>query len=88
MFNEQDSSEDIIDCVKAIVAYPTGSRQNMRDFGIPDLLFKQTSGQIPDLIKNAVSTWEERASFNVTGGPAIDDELLWEILLKVISRDA
>ena len=85
--NEQDSAEDIIDCVKAIIAFPIGSRLDLVTFGIPDLLFHQSGGQIPVQIKNAITAWEDRAPFDVSGGPLVNDELLWRILLKVGVRD-
>jgi phage baseplate assembly protein W len=87
LVNEQDTGDDIIDCVKTILAYPIGSREAVKDFGIPDVLFQTRTGLIPESIRNAVIVWEPRASYNVSGGSEITDEMIMEVLMKVAVRD-
>lgn len=58
--NEQDSYEDIRDCVRTIVSFPTGSRIEMPDFGIPDQAFLERGGD-PPAVRAAVERWEPRA---------------------------
>lgn len=59
---EQDSVEDIEDCVEAVLRTPEGSRVEVPDFGIPDATFEQLG---PDLSAKtylaAVDEWEPRA---------------------------
>ena len=76
-----------MDCVRAILAFPIGSREAVKDFGIPDLLFKTRDGAIPEAIKTAVLLWEQRASYELSGGPVITDEMIWEVLMQVVVRD-
>jgi phage baseplate assembly protein W len=57
---EQDSTDEILDCVQAICSYPAGSRPEQPDFGIPDQTFRQ-GGVDTDAIAAAVDQWEPRA---------------------------
>lgn len=80
--NEQDSSEDVVDCIKAIVAFPIGSRQELPDFGIPDVVFEMRVGNIPMQLKNAITLWEERAAIDVEGEPLVSDELIYHTIVE------
>ena len=62
VLNEQDSENDIVDCIKCIIAYPEGSRADEPEFGIPDLLFKQRSSDSLALLQEAILAWEPRSS--------------------------
>ena len=89
LVNEQDTPEDIIDCIKAIIAYPIGTRHDMPEFGIPDLLFKQQGATKIQQLRDAIIEWEERAQINTEGGPLITDQMIWGILVKAgITQDA
>lgn len=59
--NEQDSDADIVDCIKAILAYPIGSREDLPPFGRPDIVFTETSTEISNALRAAVARWEPRA---------------------------
>jgi hypothetical protein len=59
--NEQDSIEEIADCVVAILLCPLGYRIELPDFGLPDPVFSSPSvdaGQMQQVIE----TWEPRAA--------------------------
>ena len=71
--NEEDSAEDISDCVKGIIAYPVGTRDDLPDFGIPDLVFSNPS---PSTLRDAIVHWEARIDIGVDGTPIITDEQL------------
>lgn len=58
--NEQDSEDDLLDCVKCIIAYPQGSRVDSPDFGTPELAFRQTPGETMTLLHEALAQWEPR----------------------------
>lgn len=58
--NEQDSYEDVRDCVAAIASFTIGSRIEMLDFGIPEQAFRER-GADPVAVRAAVERWEPRA---------------------------
>lgn len=86
--NEQDSVDDIVDCVKTILAFPIGSRQDAPSFGIPDLVFTPITNQKITQVKNAILRWEGRAPIDVDGAPVVTDELIERIMIKVGVSDA
>lgn len=57
---EQDTPEEITDCVQAIIRTPVGQRLELPGFGIPDQSFTQ-GGADPAPIVAAVEKWEPRA---------------------------
>lgn len=81
--NQQDTGDDILDCVKAIIAYPIDVRKDMPEFGIPDLLFRQQSGAIIEQVRQAISDWEDRATTEVEGEPAITDQMISNLLVSI-----
>lgn len=58
--NEQDSVEDVTDCVIAIVSCPLGYRLELPNFGIRDQTFSQGGIDTNDL-QIAIAQWEPRA---------------------------
>lgn len=85
LVNEQDSSEDIIQCIEVLIAYPIGANWMLPTFGTPDVLFKTTGGQegVPDQLKTAILQWEARAGMEFGGVPLLNDELLQELVNRV-----
>lgn len=62
MCNEQDESADVIDCIKTIMIFPLGFRDDLPDFGTPDLVFKMVSAApIVDRIDAILKDWEPRS---------------------------
>ena len=57
---EQDSEEEIFDCVEVVLRYETGFRLEKPEFGTPDQTFAET---LPDTnrIFEAIDAWEPRA---------------------------
>lgn len=86
--NEQDSVDDVIDCIKAIIAFPIGSRQDLPTFGSPDLLFRKVTNQAISQMQQAIVRWENRAAIVVDGQPIVTDELIQKIMIKVGTADA
>jgi hypothetical protein len=80
--NEQDTGDDIVDCIKAIIAFPIGSRHDSPEFGIPDLVFRQMSDVTVGKVRAAIELWEERAALDIDGGVNVDDALIWDLLIK------
>lgn len=82
--NEQDSSEDILDCIKSVVAYPIGSCTIMPAFGIPDIVFRQrTVNGVSAALQQALRQWEPRSDTVVFEDPIGFDELLQKISIYV-----
>lgn len=82
LVNEEDSEEDITDCLRAIIAYTIGDRADLPDFGIPDLVFMQESQATISQVRSALSEWEDRAVIDVEGGPSFSDQMIWGLLVK------
>jgi phage baseplate assembly protein W len=63
--NEQDSPDDVADCMLAIASYPIGTRVEKPTFGIPDDTFRQ-KGIDPAALAAAINAWEKRALTDAT----------------------
>lgn len=83
--NEQDSVEDIVQCIEVLIAFPIGSHRNISSFGTPDVLFRSSTSAavIPDQMKTAILQWEERAALDMEGQPILTDELLQQLINRV-----
>lgn len=57
---EQDSVDEVAQCVYVVLSYEEGSRPELPDFGIESQLFLQ-GGVSQDEIRAAVEEWEPRA---------------------------
>lgn len=57
---EQDSAQEIAECVEVILRYPAGSCVDLPEFGIPDPTFAQ-NGLDLDVVRDVVEEWEPRA---------------------------
>lgn len=62
---EQDTVDEIEQCVQAIIRTPIGELLDEPELGIPDYLFTQSNDDAVDEITEAVSEWEPRASVSV-----------------------
>ena len=58
---EQDSIEEVSECVLAVLLCPQGYRPDLPEFGIEDPAFAQMPLD-KDGIRRAVETWEPRAT--------------------------
>lgn len=79
---EQDSIEDIGNCVEVIVRTPVGFRDDAIDFGFPQLEF----GVIPvisDSIVELVRAQEPRIDILITERPNLIDTLVDKIVVEV-----
>lgn len=57
---EQDSDDEIMDCVQVLLSTELGSREEIPSYGIPDQAFKQ-GGIDEDQVLLAINRWERRA---------------------------
>lgn len=58
---DQDSDEEIVQCVAAVVATPLGTRLIRPTYGFPDQAFRQLGVDIA-VLQRAISEWEPRAT--------------------------
>lgn len=81
---EQDTSEDIINCVEAILRTPMGYRvyDNTVEFGIDDPTFELQPVDI-ELMKNTVLSQEPRADVVFTEETSALDTLIENIKVEV-----
>lgn len=61
---EQDSPEDVTNCVIAVLQTPPGFRTELPDFGCPDQAFRE-GGVDLQAVQGALSTWEPRAGYTL-----------------------
>lgn len=57
---EQDSLDEIADCVLALMLYPRGYRVDLPEFGIDDPAFSSPHVDL-EALRVAIETWEPRA---------------------------
>lgn len=82
---DQDSVDDIAQCVRAVLTTPIGSRVEQPDFGVHDWVFSTPSP--PDLVVDAVLSWEPRADISVSDIHGVGgDELVERVTAEVRSR--
>jgi phage baseplate assembly protein W len=60
VYVEQDSDEEVMDCVEVLLRTPVGSREEIPDYGTPDYVFRQGGVEISDLT-GTIEHWEPRA---------------------------
>lgn len=65
---EQDSLEEVGQCVETICRYPVGSRPELPEFGIPDFTFRPVPIS-PTELADAIGEWEPRATALVEETP-------------------
>jgi hypothetical protein len=89
LVHEQDTAEEIIQCIEVLIAYPIGAHRNVPDFGTPDPTFKSsgTADISSDQLKTAILQWEERAAMSIGGVPLLTDDLIQQILSRVGTSD-
>lgn len=75
---EQDTVEEIADCVAAIIRTPQGTREELSGFGVPDGTFQQGGAPAAD-IQAAVQQWEPRAA----AAAAADNTSLAEFITAI-----
>lgn len=77
--NEQDSLDEIGDCVLAVLVCPEGFRIELPSFGLLDQAFAIPGPSLAE-IRDAVATWERRAQQTLSQYPDTFDELTAHVL--------
>lgn len=71
---EQDTTEDVLACVAAILLYPLGWRPEAPTFGLRDPTFTEGAVNTGELAR-ALAEWEPRAETLLSGAIDDDDDL-------------
>jgi phage baseplate assembly protein W len=79
---EQDSVEEIAMAVELILRWPIGFREELTEFGVPELAFRDRQ-DVPSLIRQYVERWEPRVDLLIEARPAIWDQMVQEYVLRV-----
>src|SRR4051812_22012606 len=66
---EQDSMDEIAMSVEAILRYPLNYREELPEFGLPDLAFTEDTQDLSQLIQSHVERWEDRVKILVEERP-------------------
>jgi hypothetical protein len=82
--SEQDSVDEIGDCVMAVLLCPIGFRVELPPFGSPDPTFEREIDL--DAMAAAIETWEPRAATYLTEYPDALDELVAHVELRLQPR--
>lgn len=79
---EQDSPEEIEQCVEAVLRCPLGYRLELPEFGVADHAFEEQPVDTED-IQAAITTWEPRADVLIEEHPDLLDELIDHVQVSV-----
>lgn len=65
---EQDSSDEVTDCVANLLRCPLGFREELHDYGISDPTFQESAINTEDM-RAAIDQWEPRADAELSTNP-------------------
>lgn len=83
VYVEQDSDEEVTDCVEVLLRTPVGSREEVPDYGTPDYVFRQGGVEVSDLT-DVIAHWEPRAGASVESDTIVD--LVQTVRIKMQGR--
>jgi phage baseplate assembly protein W len=85
---EQDSIDEIAQCVQMLVSTNLATRIELPDYGIPDQTFVADPQVNTAVIRSQCATWEPRAEVTLSSTPDQFDELIRNIRLTVEAQVA
>lgn len=84
---EQDSVEEIGDCVEVLLRTPLGFYDDQPDFGVELPLFEESGGAVNmDEVQTAIAAWEERADVLIDSRPDLLDLFVSRVTINVRAR--
>jgi phage baseplate assembly protein W len=84
---EQDTVEEVGDCVEVLLRTPLGFYADQPDFGVDLPLFEESSGAVNmDEVQTAISAWEERADALIDSQPDLLDVFVSRVTINVRAR--
>jgi predicted component of type VI protein secretion system len=82
---EQDSVEEIAECVLAVLLCPRGYRTELPEYGVPDPTF--STPRVDQLaIRRTIETWEPRAQLLMSQETDALDQLIQRVQVLVRVR--
>lgn len=78
---EQDSVDEIVQCVEYLLRTEPGSRYEAPEFGLPDPAFTERPDQLLSLARSVIDRWEPRAATRLSSEEI--DQLTRRVLLRV-----
>lgn len=85
--NEQDTTDDVLSCVLAILLCPTGYRAELPEFGIEDQTFGE-GGPDQESIALSIARWEPRADTLMSTQRDAVDELAYYVSIRLGTRSS
>lgn len=85
--NEQDTTDDVVTCVVAVLLCPTGYRAELPEFGIDDPTFRE-GGPDQEAIATAIQRWEPRADTLLETTRDALDELAYYVSVRLGTRSS
>jgi phage baseplate assembly protein W len=82
---EQDSPEDVENCVLAILKTRQGTRLDVPGFGVRELEFVKDSVRLK-YIQDALNSWEPRAEYDITSQPDKLERMLARVTVQSHAR--
>lgn len=79
---EQDTSQEIQQCVEILLLTPIDSRLVLPDYGTPETLFTQQPVNVPAILAK-LNNWEPRAAVTLAQTLNTINEMVSYILVKV-----
>ena len=81
--NEQNSNDEVMDCIKMILSFPIGSRVEVPGFGVPNIAFKEATVDVSAMLRQVLTDWEPRADLIFSDDVTQGDALIREILIMM-----
>lgn len=82
---EQDTEDEIVNCVQLILACEVGSLVDQSDFGITDPTFSVTPNLL--LLQHQIESWEPRATLDLSSDLDPSDFTIQDIEISVKAGD-
>ena len=85
LYREQDTEDEVIDCVEVLVRTPVGSRLELPGYGVREQEFSM-GGAVKEEIVSACAIWEPRAAVTLEREPELLDGLVDNLRLNIQGR--
>lgn len=79
----QGDVEEIAMSVEAVLRYPLNFREELPEFGMPDLTFVEDTERLSDVIQAHVARWEDRVRILVTEDPGRWNQMVRAFTLRM-----
>jgi phage baseplate assembly protein W len=83
---EQGDIDEIAMSIEIILRYPLGYRDELPDFGIPELSFRESTEDIASILGDYVTRWESRAPLFIEEREHEWDQMVRQFLIRIQGR--